>query len=156
MTADRSVNDEPGWDDNKQYFPGNETVRVVIARSGDEPVSFTDWSFEEWGTIETANVAQPRTIEATEERLGTDEFGSGVGRPPEFASTDDVVVWLRLSTQVEEGEVVRTPSIAFDDLVTNAPRSVETTVSLEGDSYTRRVPVFAEHTEVGFGGGDGR
>lgn len=154
VTAKESVTDEPGWDDDMEYFPGNETIRVVIARSGDGPASFTDWTFEEWGTIEAANVAQPRAVAVTEERLGTDEFGSGVGRPPESADSDDLVVWLHLSTQVEDGEVVRTPSVSFDALVSNAPRSVETMVSLEGDSFSRSVPVFAEHTEVGFGGGD--
>lgn len=152
MTAVQSVTDEPGWDDDKEYFPRNETVRIVTARSGDEPVAFAEWTFEEWATIETANVAQSRAIEGTEERLGTDDFGSGVGRPPEHAETDALVVWLRLTTRVDDGDVVRTPSIAFADLVSNAPRSVETTVSLDGDSFTRTVPVFAEHSEVGFGG----
>lgn len=157
VSAKATVTDDPGYDDNMEYFSGNETVRVVLARSGDEPLSFEDWSFERWATIETADVAQPRAVEVTAERLGTDRFGSGVGRPPESVRTNGLVVRLYLTSRVQDGEVVRTPTRSLSQLVGKAPRSVESTVTLEGDSYTRSVPVFAEHSRVGFsvGGGGG-
>ena len=146
---EQSATDEPGYDDNMEYFPSNRTVRVVTVRGGDEPKAFAKWSFEEWATIEAAEVAKPRAVAVTAERLGTDEFGSSIGRPPESADTDDIVVWLYLSTQVEDGEVVSTPSMDLRELVEEAPRSVDATVSLEGDTFSRSVPVYAEHARVG-------
>lgn len=155
MSVEESVSDEPGYEDDMKYYPSNQTIRIVTVRSGEEPRGFAKWSFEEWGAFETAEVAKPRAVAVTSDRLGTDSFGSGVGRPPDSADTDDVVVWLHLTSRVEDGEVVSTPSTSLERLVEYAPRSVEATVSLEGDTYSRSVPVWAEHSRMSFGGDGG-
>lgn len=150
--AERSVDDHPGYGDDMRYFPGNGTVRLVTARSNSGPRGFADRTFEDWATFEAAEAARPRAVSTTADRLGTDGFGSGVGRPPEDAATDDVVVRLHLTTRVDDGTVVATTAVSLSALVAAAPRSVETTVTLEGDAFTRSVPVFADHTRVSFGG----
>jgi hypothetical protein len=151
VSAERSVTDESGYDDNMEYFPENETVRYVAARSGDEPAMYSTIAFDEWASIECAEAAAVRVREVTVDRLGTDEFGSAIGRPPTFADGDDVVVWLSLQTRIEDGETVSTPTISRDQLADAAPRSVDTTVSLDGDEFSRAVPVFARHVEMGAG-----
>lgn len=149
VSVERSVTDEPGYDeDNREYFPENETIRYVAARSRGEPAAFETISFDEWASIECASAATERAREVTADRLGTDEFGSGTGVPPEIADTEDLVVRLTVSTRVEGGETVETPTLSRDELADAAPRSVEATVSLEGDEFSRTVPVFARHVEM--------
>lgn len=144
VSVEQSITDEPGYDDNIEYFPSNQTVRFVVARSRDEPISFDTWTFEEWGRIETTEVGMNRAREATKNRLGTDDFSYGMGQPPDDASTDDIVIWLEIgATYDRDGETINTPSVEFTNLVDAAPRSVDSTVSLEGDEYSRTVPVFA-------------
>jgi hypothetical protein len=143
------VTDEPGYEDDIEYFPANETVRFVTIRNADGPVQFDTWSFEEWGSIECAEVGLERVREATADRLGTDEFGSSIGQPPGFFSSNSLVVWLEVATQVEDGETVSTPTVSLDQLANVAPGSVEATVSIKGDTFSRTVPVFAEHVEMG-------
>lgn len=143
VSVERTVTDEPGYDDDIEYFPSNRTVRFVEARSGDEPLSFGTWSFEEWGTFETAEVGLERARAATSERLGTNEIGSSVGVPPDTAALENVVIWLELSVQKDrDGNVTSTPTIPYSALVEAAPRSVHATVSVKGDEFSRTVPVF--------------
>lgn len=148
VTVERSVTDEPGYADDIEYFPANKTVRFVTIRSGDEPLEFDTWSFEEWGAIECAEVGLEQVREATADRLGTDEFGSSIGQSPGFFSSSSLVIWLEVATQVEDGETVSTPTVPLARLVDIAPRSAEVTVSLKGDPFSRSVPVFAEHVEM--------
>lgn len=144
VSVEKSVTDEPGYEDNIEYFPSNKTVRFVVARSRDEPISFDTWTFEEWGRIETTEVGMNRVQEATATRLGTDDFSYGMGQPPDDASTDKLVVWLEIGTTYNrDGETINTPTIEFANLVDAAPRSVDTTVSLKDDEYSRTVPVYA-------------
>lgn len=152
VSAKRSVTDEPGYDDdNVEYFPENETVRYVAARSRGEPAKFSTISFDEWASIECASAATERAREVTADRLGTDEFGSATGIAPESADVEESVVRLHVATRVEDGETVSTPSVSRDRLAEVAPRSVEATVSLGGDEFSQTVPVFARHVEMGWG-----
>lgn len=155
VTASETATDAPGYGDGKAYFPANDTVRVVTIRSGGEPAGFANWSFEKWGRIEAAHVAKPRAVSATADRLGTDAFGAGIGPPPDVAATDAVVVWLSLTTGVDHGTVVSTPTTSLGELADRAPRAVETTVSLEGETVSRAVPVYAKEIRAGAGGGVG-
>jgi hypothetical protein len=150
VSVERTVTDEPGYDeDDMEYFSENETIRYVAARSGDEPALFETISFDEWASIECAEAALERVREVTTDRLGTDEFGSGMGVPPDVAETEDLVVRLHVATHVEDGETVKTPTLSRDELAAVAPRTVEATVSLEGEEFSRTVPVFAQHVEIG-------
>lgn len=160
VTAEASYDDPEGYEDGIEYFPENGTVRFVSIRSGDEAVAFGEWSFAEWGVIHTGETALERTRTVTAARLGTDDFGSGLGRPRDGVSTDaSFVVTLQLSVEARDADVANaspdgrtntpTGSVTFPELVAAAPRHVETTVSLEGDSYSRSVPVFVDVVEVG-------
>ena len=151
ISAERSVADAPGYDDDIEYFPENRTVRYVATRTGDEPASFGTMPFSKWASIECAEVALDRVRDVLAERLGTDEFGSAIGRPPEFASTDGVVVMLYVSTRIDDGETVSTPTVSLSAVADAAPRSVKTTVSLNGDAFSRTVPVLADHIRTGAG-----
>lgn len=146
VSVERSVTDRPGYDDNIEYFPSNRTVRFVSVKRGDDPVKFGTWSFEEWATFESAEAGLERTREATARRLGTADFGSSIGAPPGFAATGDVVIWVSVSSRREGGTVVETPEAPVGRLADAAPRSVDATVSLDGETFSRAVPVFAKQT----------
>lgn len=147
VSVERTITDEPGYQDGIEYYPSNRTIRFVAARSGGEPVKFGSWTFEEWGRIETAEVGLERARQATAERLGTTQFGSGMGTPPDDAPMEAMVIWLHLSVNKDrEGNITGTPTVAYSSLIDAAPRSVDVTLTMEGDTFSRSVPVFVSFT----------
>lgn len=145
VSTKRSITDHPGYDDEIEYFRSNRTIRFVAASSRGEPARFDTWSFAEWGRLTTAKVGLDRVREVTADRLGTRDFVSGMGRPPAGAATKSAVIWVHIGTKLDrDGDVISTPAVPFSDLVESAPRSADVTVSLEGDSFSRVVPVFAD------------
>lgn len=98
ISVDRSLSDEPGYEDDREYFPANKTVRYVAATSGGEPVDFETISFEEWAPTKSTEVGMKRAQEMTATRLGTDEFTAGMDVPPETAQTEGLVIWLTVAT----------------------------------------------------------
>lgn len=149
-SAEKTITDEPGYDDEFEYFPENQTIRFVKYRPADSADAFGTWSFTEWGRIESADVGLERTRVITEERLGTDAFGSSMWRAPDGASVEGPVIWVAVATQQRDNGTEVTPEIPLAKLADVAPRSVEVTVTLSGDTFSRSVPVFAEHQTVGF------
>ncbi|PSP75755.1 hypothetical protein BRC81_14400 [Halobacteriales archaeon QS_1_68_20] len=143
------MSDDPGYEDDLEYFPANRTVRIVVARGPDGPASFEEMPFEEWMSIEATEVALERVRSVTADRLGTSEFGSGMGRPPEDAPVDGMVVWVHATYSERDGETV-TPAVPLARLADVAPRSVDVSVSMAGDEFSRTVPVFARSETVGW------
>lgn len=142
VSAERSYVDEPGYDDDLEYFPKNGTVRVVTARGSGEPRAFADWSFEQWGTFRATRVGSERVRAVTAGRLGHGNFGVGVGRPPAGAPALGTSITLYASKTGEGGPTTTTPAVGLERLAETAPASVETTVSLDGDAFTHTVAVF--------------
>lgn len=85
----------------------------------------------------------------TADRLGTDAFGSSMGRGPDWATDDEPVIWVAVATKHGTDDSVKTPEVPLARLADVSPRSVDVTVSLEGDAFSRSVPVFAEHESIG-------
>lgn len=164
VSVERTVADPAGFDtDEIEYHPENSTVRYVKYQSGGEPVAFGTMSFERWGSTECAEAGLERVRAVTAERLGTDEFGSAMGDPPGFRLPSGFHTWqppavtVHVGTMGEldgpgssasSGSSESTPSISVSELADVAPRSVAATVSLDGDSYSRPVPVFARRMDV--------
>jgi hypothetical protein len=147
VSVERTIADPPGYErDNREYFPENRTMRYAAYVSGGEPAGFDTWSFAEWGRIESASVGGERVRAVTADRLGVEGVGSGVSTPPAGADTEGPVVTVVLSTSLDrDGEVLRWPVATFPELVATAPRSVDVTLTIEGDTYSRTVPVYAEY-----------
>lgn len=148
VAVERRFTDSAGYGDDIEYFPENKTVRFVATRRGDDPVSYDTWSFEEWAAIKAASVGLERVRDATATRLGTDEFGSGWGQPPDSVSVNTLVIKLHVATWIEDGQPISTPTVPLSRLADVAPRSANVTVSLEGDTSSQTVPVFANHVEA--------
>ena len=140
----RSVTDEPGFDDEIEYYPSNRTVRFVEATSGGEPVSFGTWSLEEWGKWETAEIGGKIITDVTVDRLEVDELSElsiVIGVPPDSSSAEIPAITLMLNTD-------ENTHVSKSELIDTAPRSIQVTVSIEGDTYSRIVPVFVEGISV--------
>jgi hypothetical protein len=149
VAVEHAVTDRPGYDDDREYFPSNGTVRFVRTRGPDGPSSFGTVAFEEWGSVEAVDAAQERVVAVTAERLGGEAFASSVGRPPESAATDAMVVWVELSTGMKGGTVVETPTVGLSAVADAAPRAADVTVAIDEATHTATVPVFARHTVGG-------
>lgn len=149
ISAERSVTDKPGYTDDMEYFPSNRTVRYE-ATTG-IPVHYDTMSFERWGELETASAAADRAKGSAVDRLDAaeDAVSAWTGVPPDGAPTDPVVTTLRIATvENRDGEVIHTPSVTLPDLVEVTPRAVDATVTLDGDSYSRTVPAYAEYVVI--------
>ena len=148
VSVERSVTDAPGYADDIEYYPGNATVRFVAVRSSEKAVRFGEMSFERWASMECAEAGLERVRAATEARLASDEFGSGVGQSPGLLPSHDLVIRLNVATRIGGDGTADPPAVSLSRLADAAPRSVDATVSLAGDSFSRTVPVFAERVEV--------
>ena len=147
VSVEQSLTDTPGYDDDIEYFPSNETFRIVVARDSKGPAMFETVPFDEWASIECAEASQQRAHEATKNRLGTDKFGSGIGEPPESYSGSTAVI-LSIQTQTRTNGTTGTPALSLSRLARVAPRSVDATVSLKDDTFSRMVAVFAEQVDI--------
>lgn len=146
-TLERTITDKPGYDeDNFEYFPQNRTYRYVKARSGGEPVAYDTWSFEKWGRLTTATQGAMRAGTIAANRLGVEDVGSGISSPPgDPQSTDPSIVVQITKTLDRDGEVIEWPVATFSALKEASPRSVDVTLTLEGDTFSRTVPVYVEY-----------
>lgn len=146
IITEQTITDEPGYEDDIEYFPGNQTVRYVKLVSGGEPAAYDTWSFEEWGSIESAEVGAKRAETVTADRLGVEGVGSAISRPPKDAETDELVIMLEVTKTVNnDDEVVNWPVATFPAIKKAAPRSVDVTLTLEGDTVSRTVPVYVRY-----------
>jgi hypothetical protein len=150
VSVERSLTDEPGYDDGMEYLPRNDTVRFVRSVDGGGPASFGTTSFERWasGMATGAGVRRVRAATADRLDLATTAFRVDQGLPPASSPADPPVIRLLVWTRVEDGDAVRTPAASLARLSGAGPRSVHATVSLDGRRYARSVPVFAEHETV--------
>lgn len=145
ISTSEMVEDRPGFDDGIEYSPSNGTVRFKATGEGQIGV----WSFERWGRFETANVGRDLVHRAVRRALVTHDFGSSVGKPPVTDIDESPVISVYITKEYDrQGCVIDTPSVSFSELAEHTPRSVDVTVTLEGDSYSRSIPVFAKFTQT--------
>lgn len=128
-------------DENLEYNPTNGTFRVGVAETVDG-TRFETVPFEEWMEIECAEAGTRRAREATVGRLDTDGFHASTASLPE--KSDSLVALLTVADGDQGNGTAGGKPVALRRLVQVAPRSVEATVSIEGDGYTRTVAVFTE------------
>ena len=148
VSVSKSITDEPGYDDGISYAPNNDSVEVVAGRSGGESAWFETMTFAEWGAIECAKIGLERARGVTAERLTSRRFSASVSEPPEGADASSPVIRFTVETHVA-GEQRITPAVPARRLAARAPHAVEATVTLDGDPFSRSVPVYAVHETVG-------
>jgi hypothetical protein len=156
VSVEKSLTDASGYDDGIRYFSGNDTIRYVRYRDGDGPVAFETESFENWASGGCAKIALSQVREATPNRLGSDEFGSGLYPTPkllsylsgEFLSARLVPILTVGKSDAEADGAENRSSVDFSRLIRVAPQSAHATISLDGETFSRTVAVFAEQTEV--------
>jgi hypothetical protein len=145
-TARKSVTDEPGFRDDFEYLESIESVRYVSATSGGQPVRTETVSFERWARIQSATLGARRAARVTNDRLGTDGIDWMVGSPPPDADADARVITLTIvKTLDREGNIVEWPPVTLSQLVDTTPRSVDATYTLEDNSFSRTIPVYAQY-----------
>jgi len=124
-----------------EYSPANRTFRVGVAETANG-TRFETVPFEEWMEIECVDAGAERAHEATVDRLETGGFDASSASLPE--GPDSLVVLLTVTNGDRGNGTADSDPVALWRLVRAGPRSVEATVSIDGDSYTRTVAVFAE------------
>lgn len=121
-------------DSSVEYFPKNDSVRFVSARSGDSAARYSTRDFEDWALMQCASAAKDPALEHIQEELG-ESVGGGVG---------DGEVYVSVSFQLDRsGNITSRPSVEFDELVAATPRTVQVTYKLEDRKRTCEIPVYA-------------
>lgn len=127
-------------DDDVEYLPEEESVRIVTARQGDEAVEYQTMEWTSWAPIQCGDAAAERVLGHVADRLD-----SSVS-----ASAADGAVTVEIWTMVDrDGEVTQTPAVDFERLVSVTPQSVSATYEFAGRQESCDLPVYAEHS-VGY------
>jgi len=133
--------DQPGVQENIEYFPSNSTVRVASLVSGDTVERVHTVSFEEWGHTQAASIAHAAVIDAVTGNVEF-EFSSSIGTLPGDSDVEPGSVFLSVPRSGNGSDSARSK---LPTLVEVAPKSADVTIHLEGDSYSRSVPVYARY-----------
>jgi hypothetical protein len=133
--------DQPGVQENIEYFPSNSTVKVASLVSGDTVERIRTVSFEEWGHTQAAMIAHDAVTDAVTGTIEF-EFSSSIGTLPETTDVEPGSVFLNIPRSGNESDSARSK---LSTLVEVAPKSADVTIHLEGDSYSRSVPVYGRY-----------
>lgn len=123
-------------DDSVEYLPASDAVRYD--HGGRD-------SFGRWAYFETAELVAETVVPLVNDRLEVDV--EGVGRGIRGLLFGSVVTVDHAVSRDREGRVLSEPNVSVADLVAVAPPTVTATVTLDGRSHTRDVPVAVEHVE---------
>lgn len=121
-----------------ELVENNKKVRFPVTQSGGGSAEYDTAPWERWAKKRCASAAKSQAVQFTSERLGIEVQGG----------TKDDRVHIILSTIVEDGEVTKTPSVEFNQLVSATPRSVNTTYILEDRELNYDVPTYAYNEVV--------
>jgi hypothetical protein len=135
--------DQPGVQENIEYFPSNGTVRVASFVSGDTIEAVRTVSFEEWGHTQAASIAHDAVTDAVTGNVEF-EFSSSIGTLPGDTDVEPGSVFLNVP-RPGDGADSNPVRSKLSTLVEIAPKSVDVTIYLKGDSYSRNVPVYAKY-----------
>ncbi len=138
ISVERTITEDSEYGDGVEYHPSNETVRFVSSRSGSGQPEYDTMSFEAWGAVTSARVGRSPVSREAASRIDSVTIDSAIGRPPASASVDRPVIWLE--TDVSD-EARSAPAV--ETIADSAPRSAGVTLSFEGETFSRDVPVFA-------------
>ncbi|WP_255195350.1 hypothetical protein [Halorarius litoreus] len=123
----------------------DESVTYLDATDEVSDRGHTD-PFDRWARRECAELAADTVLDVVQDRLEKPIEGVGSGLRAllfGFVVTVDHTV-----TRNSDGEVVGEPNVRLDRLTAVAPRSMTVTVTLDGRSFTRVLPVGVGHVEV--------
>lgn len=126
------------------YLESTDEVRYLTLVHDDGTAEHETESFESWANRECAEVAAEAILPAVESRL---DEPPKVGRGIRGLLFGLVVTVDHGISYGRDGSVMSKPNVDFDELVSVAPRSITTTITLEEREHTRSVPVAVEHTE---------
>jgi hypothetical protein len=133
--------DQPGVQENIEYFPSNSTVKVASLVSGDTVERTQTVSFEEWGHTQAASLAHDAVTETVTGNIEF-EFSSQMGTLPGTTDVEPGSVFLNVPRSGNESDSARSK---LSTLVEVAPKSADVTIHIKGDSYSRSVPIYARY-----------
>lgn len=122
--------------DSVEYVEATNSVRY----------SKSTESFEEWARRNCVIVGSDAVMPAIDERIHTPI--EGVGKGVRGLAFGLVITVDHTIARDRDGEILSEPNMELDELVAVAPEFVTATVILEGQEYTRDVPVVVGHSET--------
>lgn len=95
--------------------------------------------FDRWARRECEEIGAGTVVSVVEERLDTTV--EGVGSGVRFLLFGPVVTVDHTVTRDRDGSIVSEPNVQFERLLSVAPRTLTVTVILEGQRFTKEMPV---------------
>ncbi|MFC7069532.1 hypothetical protein [Halobaculum lipolyticum] len=120
-----------------EYVEGENAVRY-LARQGGGAGEYETTPWEQWARTQCVSAARDPAMDSVSEELGISVGGS----------VHATSVSVAIETVVEGNRVVREPGVEFEDLVAATPRTVRVTYTLDSETYTDDVDVYAEHRVI--------
>lgn len=135
VSVERTIRDE-----DFEYLPEKDAVRYLARYDRGTPV-YSTMTFARWGRIQSADVGAERVREVLAASLDDMEgVGTGLTNRGEGLT---ITVGLN-TTRDRDGEVIREPSVGFEEVVSVTPRTVEATVRLADREHREAVDVWVE------------
>jgi len=103
-------------------------------------------AFDDWARRECAAIGAREVLAVVQNRFDT--AVEGVGSGVRHLLFGPAVTVDHTVTRDRDGEVTSEPNVTLDALTAAAPRTMTITVILDGQRYTRELPVGVGHTEV--------
>lgn len=139
VAVERDITDE-----SIAYRPESDTVRWSKSTGQDGP--YVTEPFEKWASRRAASVGSTVVIPTIQDRISKEVTGIGTGMAGELIGT---VISVRFGTTFDaEGDVISEPNLSKETLIEEAPRTVRSTIALDGRTFTRQVPVFIEEADL--------
>lgn len=127
-----------------EYRPASDTVRW--SKSTDQTGPYVTEPFEKWASRSSASVGSEVVVSTIQDRVGKEVTGIGEGVSGEIIGS---VISVHIGSTFDvDGNVISQPNIPTERLVAVTPRTVRTTITLEGREYTRPIPVFIEEVTM--------
>lgn len=143
VSIERTITDE-----SLEYRPSTDEVRYPTLMNSNGPVAYETVPFGRWARRRCASVGSDAVLPAIQDRFQKRVEGISKAASSEYIGL--VITVTAMTTKNRDGEVVAEPNISYESLVDAAPRTVHTTVRLEGREHTRAVPVFVEEGELAY------
>jgi hypothetical protein len=148
VSTSRTITDE-----SLEYDPESDTVRyaTVVTRAG--PTDYETVPFEKWAHRRCGTVGMEVLLPTIQERLGKELQGVRGGvRKIRREPLGDLIERAHIvhigTTYDRDGTVVSEPNVSIGDVLDVVPRTVRTTITLDGREYDHSLPVFVEEDDV--------
>ncbi|WP_225336225.1 hypothetical protein [Halomicrobium urmianum] len=103
-------------------------------------------SFKKWARRESAEIGASEVVSVAENRL--DKQLEGVGSGVRYLIFGPVITVDHYVTRDRDGSIESEPNVTLEQLISVTPQKMTITVTVDGHTFTKGIPVGVGHSDV--------